>query len=82
MEREGVALRPHFVVCLAEQLHGEENAFVPVQHWLEERLQTPFTELVSSEHLEEAAERVSISNAFHASAISVYSPSWVRPKAL
>jgi cyclic beta-1,2-glucan synthetase len=64
MEKEAVALRPHFVVCLAEQLQGDENALVPVQHWLEERLQNPFTELVSQEHLVEAAERVSISNIF------------------
>jgi cyclic beta-1,2-glucan synthetase len=64
MELDGVVLRPHFVICLAEQLQGEEHAFVPVQHWLEEHLQNPFTELVSSEHLGEAAERVSISNAF------------------
>src|SRR5205823_7528724 len=64
MESEGAALQPHFVVCLAEQLQGEEAAFVPVQHWLEERLQTPFTAVVAGEHLEESAERVSISNVF------------------
>jgi len=64
MELEGVALRPYFAVCLAEQLQGEESALVPVQHWLEGRLQKPFTEVISSEHLEEAAARVAISNIF------------------
>ncbi|MEO7143770.1 MAG: glycosyl transferase, partial [Bryobacteraceae bacterium] len=64
MEMESVALKPHFVSCLAEQLQGEENALAPLQHWLEERLQTPLTEVVSSEHAQEAAERASIANAF------------------
>ncbi len=64
MESEPVALQSHFVACLAEQLQGEENALVPAQHWLEERLKMPLTGLVSDEHALEAAERVSISNAF------------------
>ncbi|HXA51240.1 MAG TPA: glucoamylase family protein, partial [Candidatus Acidoferrum sp.] len=64
MERETIALRPRFLTGIAELLQGEENALVPVQHWMEERLRTPFTDLVSSEHQQEAVERSSIANAF------------------
>jgi cyclic beta-1,2-glucan synthetase len=64
MERETIALRPRFLTGIAELLQGEENALVPVQHWMEDRLQRPFTDLVSSEHQQETVERSSIANAF------------------
>ena len=50
MESEPVALEPYFVTCLAEQLQDEEDALAPVQHWIEERLKTPLTEMVRTEH--------------------------------
>ena len=64
MESEPVALEPYFITCLAEQLQDEEDALAPVQHWIEDRLKTPLTELVRTEHTSEAAERISTTNAF------------------
>ncbi len=64
MEVEPVALQPYFVTSLVEQLQDEENALAPIQHWIEERLNQPLTELVRSEHNQEAAERISTANAF------------------
>ena len=45
MEDEPVALEPYFMICLAEQLQDEEDALAPVQHWIEDRLKTPLTEI-------------------------------------
>jgi len=64
MEAEPIALEPYFLTCLAEQLQDEEDALVPVQHWIEERLKTSLTELVRAEHTSEAAESISTANAF------------------
>src|SRR5262245_2626581 len=64
LENEPFAIQPYFVVSLAEQLHGEEAALAPVQRWVEQRLQTPFRDLVRQEHQREAAERLSVANAF------------------
>ena len=64
LESQPISLRPQFVTCLAEQLQGDENALVPAQRWLEDRLETRLIDLVSTEHIQEAAERVSIANAF------------------
>src|SRR6185503_12311437 len=50
---EPFALQPYFVTSLAEQLQGEETALAPVQRWVEERLGTPFPELVRREHTRE-----------------------------
>jgi cyclic beta-1,2-glucan synthetase len=64
MESEPYALVPGFVTSLTEQLQDEESALGPVQHWIEERLNMPLTEVVRSEHTLEASERVSTANAF------------------
>src|SRR5215813_1913286 len=64
MEAEAIALEPYFMTCLAEQLQDEEDALAPVQHWIEERLTTPITEVVRVEHTREAAELISTANAF------------------
>ena len=64
LEAEPVAMQPYFLTCLAEQLQDEEDALAPVQHWIEERLKSPLTELVRTEHTREAAESISTANAF------------------
>ena len=64
MEMQPYALEPYFIVSLAEQLQDEENALAPVQCWIEERLETPFHEIVQAEHMREASERISTANAF------------------
>ena len=64
LEQESIALRPRFVTGMAEQLQGEESALVPLQHWLEERLRQPFTNVVALEHQQEAVERTAIANIF------------------
>ena len=64
MEMEPIALQLYFVASLVEQLQEEENALVPVQHWIEDHLKLPITELVRGEHTQEAADRVSTANAF------------------
>jgi cyclic beta-1,2-glucan synthetase len=64
MEAEAVALEPYFLTSLAEQLQDEEDALAPLQHWIEERLGQPLTDIVRTQHTEEAAESVSTANAF------------------
>ena len=64
METEDYVRAPHFLMALAEQLQGEENTFASVQHWIEERLKQPLTEVVRAEHTREAAESVATAQAF------------------
>ena len=64
MESEPIALEPYFLTSLAEQLQEEEDALAPLQHWIEERLGKPLTDIVRVQHTEEAAESVSTANAF------------------
>jgi cyclic beta-1,2-glucan synthetase len=64
MESEDYVRAQHFLTVLAEQLQGEENTFASVQHWIEERLQQPLTEVVRAEHTREAAESVATAQAF------------------
>jgi cellobiose phosphorylase len=64
MEREPFALQPYFITSLAEQLQDEETALAPVRAWIKQRLTTPITELVRREHTHEAAQLVSVANAF------------------
>ena len=64
MESEDYVRAHHFLMVLAEQLQGEENSFASVQHWIEERLRQPLTEVVRAEHAREAAESVATAQAF------------------
>jgi cyclic beta-1,2-glucan synthetase len=64
MAAEPVSLEPYFLTCLVEQLQDEEDALAPLQHWIEDRLKTPLTEVVRSEQTREAAEAISTANAF------------------
>ena len=64
METEPFALQACFVTSLAERLQDQENALGPVTHWIEERGKMALTELLRTEHSEEAAERISTANAF------------------
>jgi cyclic beta-1,2-glucan synthetase len=64
MEAEPIARDPHFLVSLTEQLQDEEEALAPLQHWIEEQLGKPLTEIVRAQHTGEAAESVSTANAF------------------
>ena len=64
MESEDYVRAHHFLMVLAEQLQGEENSFASVQHWIEERLKQPLTEVVRAEHAREAAESVATAQAF------------------
>jgi cyclic beta-1,2-glucan synthetase len=59
------ALQPYFSTCLTEQLQDEENALAPVQQWIESHLGSPLAEIVRPEHQREAAESLSIANAFN-----------------
>ena len=59
-----MALEPYFSTCLTEQLQDEETALVPVQQWIESQRGKPLAELVRPEHQREAAEVLSIANAF------------------
>ena len=64
MESEPVAGEPYFATCLVEQLQDEDRALAPAQQWIETRLGLPLAEVVRNEHNREAAERLSIANAF------------------
>ena len=59
------AREPYFATCLTEQLQDEETALVPVQQWIEAAMGSPLAELVRPEHQREAAECLSIANAFN-----------------
>jgi cyclic beta-1,2-glucan synthetase len=60
-----VAIDPYFDTCLTEQLQDEEPALVPVQQWIEAKQGASLAELVRPEHQREAAESLSIANAFN-----------------
>ena len=60
-----VARDPYFATCLTEQLQDEETALVPVQQWIESEQGKALAELVRPEHQREAAESLSIANAFN-----------------
>jgi cyclic beta-1,2-glucan synthetase len=64
LESEPVALEPHFVAALAEQLQDEEQALGPVQRWIEKHFKSPITDLARDLHTKEAAQTVSTANAF------------------
>ena len=64
LDTEPFALEPCFVTSLAERLQDEENTLGPVQRWIEDRGKTPLTDLVRSEHSDEASQRISTANAF------------------
>jgi cyclic beta-1,2-glucan synthetase len=64
LESEPFALEPCFVTSLAERLQDQENALGPVTHWIEDRVKMPLTDLLRSEHSEEALARISIANTF------------------
>ncbi len=64
MEKEPFALEPYFITSLAEQLQDEETALAPLRSWIQQRFTTSITEMVRSEHTHEAAQLVSVANAF------------------
>ncbi len=64
MESEAIASEPYFATCLVEQLQDEDRALAPAQQWIETRLGIPLADVVRNEHNREAAERLSIANAF------------------
>ncbi len=64
LEGEPIALQPYFITSLAEQLQDEEGALAPMRAWIEEHFKTPLNEMVRTEHTQEAAQRVSVANAF------------------
>ena len=64
METEAIAKQPYFITSLAEQLQDEEGALAPMRAWIQEHFETPLNELVRGEHTQEAAQRVSVANAF------------------
>jgi cyclic beta-1,2-glucan synthetase len=64
LETEPFALQPCFVTSLVERLQDQENALGPVKHWIEEWGKIPLTDLMRTEHAEEASQRISTANAF------------------
>ncbi len=64
LESESVGAEPYFATSLIEQLQDEDRALAPTQQWVETKLGMPLSEVVRAEHNREAAERVSIANAF------------------
>jgi len=65
METRPMARQPYFAICLIEQLQDEEAALVPAQQWIEAQLGARVSDLVGPEHNREAAETLSIANAFN-----------------
>jgi cyclic beta-1,2-glucan synthetase len=64
LETEPLALEPYFITSLAEQLQDEDRALAPTRAWIQEHIAVPITDLVRTEHTHEAAQLVSVANAF------------------
>jgi cyclic beta-1,2-glucan synthetase len=64
LETEPFALQPYFITSLAEQLQDEDRALAPTRAWMQEHIAVPITDLVRTEHTHEAAQLVSVANAF------------------
>ncbi len=64
LESEPFALQAYFVTSLAERLQDEESTLGPVQRWIEDRGKIPLTDLLRSEHSDEASQGISTANAF------------------
>lgn len=56
-------LPPHFAVRLTGQLLDEEATLAFVQEWLEAKLGTSLQDVIRQEHVRQAADQISISNA-------------------
>ena len=65
METDPIHTLPYFATCVVEQLQDEETVLVPLQHWVESRLAKTVADLVRPEHNREAAQCLSIANAFN-----------------
>ncbi len=65
LETDPFAQESYFATCLAEQLQDEETALIPVRQWIESRRGVSLADLVRPEHQREAAESLSIANAFN-----------------
>jgi cyclic beta-1,2-glucan synthetase len=65
LEAQPVALKTYFATCLAEQLQDEEPALIPARQWIESQLGISMSDMVRPEHNREAAECLSIANAFN-----------------
>ena len=65
VEAEHVSLEPYLAICLVELLQDEEPALIPAQQWIEARLGATIADLIRPEHNMEAAESLSIANAFN-----------------
>ena len=64
LETEPLALQPYFITSLAEQLQDEDRALAPTRAWVQDHVAMPITDLVRGEHTHEAAQLVSVANAF------------------
>jgi cellobiose phosphorylase len=62
LSRSQTQISPHFADRLRSQLQDEESALIPVQSWLERRLNAPFAEIVQSEQRRQATDQLSIAN--------------------
>ncbi len=65
VEADPYAHEAYFATCLAEQLQDEETALIPVRQWIESQRGVSLADLVRPEHQREAAESLSIANAFN-----------------
>ena len=65
LQEDPLAQEGYFATCLAEQLQDEETALIPVRQWIETERGIPLADLVRPEHRREAAESLSIANAFN-----------------
>ena len=63
LARERFELAAHFAVRLAGILYDEEAVLLPVQRWLERKLEFPLQEIIRQEHAHQATCQISIANA-------------------
>ncbi len=57
-----IAMQPHFVIRLIDQLAEEEGGYSAAQKWLEGKMNVPYPELIRREHALQSSKQVSIAN--------------------
>lgn len=63
LARENPHPSPSFAVRIVGHVHDEAAALVPLQDWLERKLDAPLPEILQHEQARQAADQVSIANA-------------------
>ncbi len=59
---KGFLGKAHFILHLMDQIVGEEAIFSEAQHWIKERGESSFADIIRREHARQSAKQISIAN--------------------